>query len=193
MKHFKFLHTCCAFAESCKSVVGWSRSSLSDGTWMDRKAARLRTTTLNLKHCIHKQLGYEHFLLFMDYKCFDLLIMCKPAHLLETGDLFPRPIAPSRPEFSLSSPSWSSLVWNLIRPKTTPDTSVKPACGCSCSAERFRDLCHHRNSLASSAGPLETNETCSYLYSSQRTNATCYTRASERDKPGKDLIGPSVN
>lgn len=60
MKHFKFLHTCCAFAESCKSVVGWSRSSLSDGTWMDRKAARLRTTTLNLKHCIHKQLGYEH-------------------------------------------------------------------------------------------------------------------------------------
>lgn len=105
---------------------------------------------------------FTHFLLFMDYRCFDLLIMCKPAHLLETGDLFPRPIAPSRPEFSLSSPSWSSLVWNLIRPKTTPDTSVKPACGCSCSAERFRDLCHHRNSLASSAGPLETNETCSY-------------------------------
>lgn len=42
------LHTCCAFAESCKSLVGWSRSSASDGIWTDRKAARLRTTTLNL-------------------------------------------------------------------------------------------------------------------------------------------------
>lgn len=80
-------------------------------------------------------------------------------YLLETGDLLPRPMAPSRPEFSLSSPSCSSLVCSLNRPKTTPDTSVWPDCGCSCSAARFSALCHQRNSLASSPGPLDTKNT----------------------------------
>lgn len=42
------LHTCCAFEESSKSLVDWSLSSVSDGTWTERNAARLRTTTLNL-------------------------------------------------------------------------------------------------------------------------------------------------
>lgn len=77
-------------------------------------------------------------------------------YLFETGDLLPRPMAPSNPEFSLSSPSCSRRLCSLRRPRTTPDPSVWPDCGCSCSAARFSALCHQRNSLASSPGPLDT-------------------------------------
>lgn len=92
-------------------------------------------------------------------------------YLLERGDLFPRPMAPSSPEFSLSSPSWSSLVPSLWRPMTTPDTSVWPDCGCSCSADKFSALCHHRNSLASSPGPLEKKHTVTIESQSTQAHA----------------------
>lgn len=103
-------------------------------------------------------------------------IQSRWTYLLERGDLFPRPMAPSSPEFSLSSPSWSSLLPSLWRPMTTPDTSVWPDCGCSCSADKCSALCHHRNSLASSPGPLDHRgkKTTKSQYSRKAHTSTCY-------------------
>lgn len=106
----------------------------------------------------------------------------------------PRPMAPSSPEFSLSSPSCSSRPCSLNRPMTTPDTSVWPSCGCSCSAARFNALCHQRNSLASSPGPLDTNKPTKCVLYNQTLKlisaSSCCKKGLCWVRPGKDLVAP---